>query len=136
MPQGGVYDQSIEVGSPVSFWSFALAGCAREYAPVEPAPNTGTVFQKTPEEVQMAARNALTKLSFAITKETEAYIEAVHLKPGETVESNEGEKVYIWIKPREGNVLVLTYTRLIATGIAKQKQWDQQIIAKMMQELQ
>ena len=118
------------------FGLFTLAGCSKEYVPLEPAPNTGTVFQKTPEEVQVAARNALTKLSFAITKETGEYIEAVHLKPGETVDNNRSEMVYIWIKPRESNVLVLTYTRLQATGIAKQKQWDQQFISKMMEELQ
>jgi len=117
------------------FGLFTLVGCSKEYTPVEPAPNTGTVFQKTPEEVQVAARNALTKLSFAITKETGEYIEAVHLKPGETVEDNKSEMVYIWMKPRESNVLVLTYTRLRATGIAKQKQWDQQLINKMMEEL-
>lgn len=114
---------------------FALAGCAKEYVPQEPPPNTGTVFQKTPEEVQAAARNTLTKLSFAITQETGEYIEAVHLKPGETVEDNQGEMVYIWIKPRDGNVLVLTLTRMRASGIAKQKQWDQQITAKMIEEL-
>lgn len=118
------------------FGLFTLAGCSKEYVPLEPAPNTGTVFQKTPEEVQVAARNALTKLSFAITKETGEYIEAVHLKPGETVDNNRSEMVYIWIKQRESNVLVLTYTRLQATGIAKQKQWDQQLISKMMEELQ
>ncbi len=115
---------------------FALAGCAENFILVEPAPNTGTVFQKTPEEVQAAARNALTKLSFAITKETGEYIEAVHLKPGETVTENTGAMVYIWIKPRESSVLVLTFTRLRATGIAKQKNWDQQLITKMMEELQ
>jgi hypothetical protein len=116
---------------------FALAGCSKkEYVPAEPAPNTGTVFQKTPEEVQVAARNALTKLSFAITKETGEYIEAVHLKPGETVTDNQGEMIYIWIKPRESSVLVLTYTRLQASGIAKQKYWDQQLTTKMMEELQ
>ncbi|MDK9705677.1 MAG: hypothetical protein OEL83_01395 [Desulforhopalus sp.] len=118
---------------------FSLAGCSKEYVPVEPAPNTGTVFQKTPQEVQVAARNALSKLSFAIVKETGEYIEAVYLKPGETVADNTGERAYIWIKPRENNVLVLTYTRMIAvgtSGIAKQKLWDQQIIAKMIQELQ
>lgn len=114
---------------------FALAGCAKEYMPPEPPANTGTVFQKTPEEVQAAARNALTKLSFAITQETGEYIEAVHLKPGETVDDNQGEMVYIWIKPRESNVLVLTYTRQRASGIAKQKPWDQPLIAKIMEEL-
>jgi hypothetical protein len=115
---------------------FSLAGCVKEFIPTEPAPNTGTVFQKTPEEVQAAARNALTKLSFAITKETGEYIEAVHLQPGETVEDNRGEMVYIWLKPRESNVLVLTYTHQKASGIAKQKYWDQQVITKMMEELQ
>lgn len=115
---------------------FTLAGCAKEYSPPEPPANTGTVFQKTPEEVQTAARNALTKLSFAITQETGEYIEAVHLKSGETVQDNQGEMVYIWIKPRESNVLVLTYTRLRASGIAKQKHWDQPLIAKMIEELQ
>ncbi len=115
---------------------FTLVGCAKEYTPpLEPPANTGTVFQKTPEEVQAAARNALTKFSFAITQETGEYIEAVHLKPGETVQDNQGEMVYIWIKPRESNVLVLTLTRLRASGIAKQKQWDQQLIAKMIEEL-
>ena len=118
------------------FGLFTLAGCSKEFIPTEPPPNTGTVFQKTPEEVQVAARNALTKLSFAITKETGEYIEAVHLQPGETVEDNRGEMVYIWIKPRESNVLVLTYTRQKASGIAKQKYWDQQVITKMMEELQ
>ncbi len=115
---------------------FALAGCSKEYVPIEPAPNTGTVFQKTPEEVQTAARNALTKLSFAITKDTGEYMEAVHLNPGETVENNQGEIAYVWIKPRENNVLVLTYTHLRASGIAKQKEWDQQIISKMIEGLQ
>jgi hypothetical protein len=114
---------------------FTLAGCAGEYRPPEPPANTGTVFQKTPEEVQTAARNALTKLSFAITQETGEYIEAVHLKPGETVQDNKGEMVYVWVKPREGNVLVLTHTRLRASGIAKQKQWEKPIIAKMIEEL-
>ena len=85
--------------------------------------------------MQAAARNALTKLSFAITQETGEYIEAVHLKPGETVDDNQGEMVYIWIKPRESNVLVLTYTRQRASGIAKQKPWDQPLIAKIMEEL-
>ncbi|MBU1568718.1 MAG: hypothetical protein KJ630_24210 [Proteobacteria bacterium] len=118
------------------FGFFTLAGCSKEYVPVEPAPNTGTVFQRTPEDVQAAARNALTKLSFAITKETAEYIEAVHLKPGETVDDNESEMLYIWIKPRENNVLVLTYTRMRATGIAKQKYWDQQVVSKMIEELQ
>jgi hypothetical protein len=118
------------------FALFTLAGCSWPNPPVEPAPNTGTVFQKTPVEVQAAARNALTKLSFAITKETGETIEAVHLKPGETVENNEGEMVYIWIKARESSVLVLTHTQLKATGIAKQKNWDQKVISKMMEELQ
>jgi len=117
------------------FGLFTLVGCSKEYVPLEPAPNTGTVFQKTPEDVQVAARNALTKLSFAITKETGEYIEAVHLKQGETVDDNKGEMVYIWIKARESSVLVLTYTRMLASGIAKQKQWDQQLISKMMEEL-
>ena len=118
------------------FGLFTLAGCSNQSALVEPAANTGTVFQRTPEEVQTAARNALTQLSFAITKETGEYIEAVHLNPGETVSNNKGELVYIWIKPRESNVLVLTYTRQRASGIAQQKYWDQQIISKMMQGLQ
>jgi hypothetical protein len=118
------------------FGLFTLAGCSKEFVPVEPAPNTGTVFQRTPAEVQVAAHNALTKLNFAITKETGELIEAVHLKPGETIDGNKSEMVYIWIKPRESNVLVLIYTRLLATGIAKQKQWDQQLISKMMEELQ
>ena len=118
------------------FSLFTLVACGKTYVPVEPALNTGTVFQKTPEEVQAAARNALTRLSFAITQETGEYIEAVHLKPGETADDNEGEMVYIWIKPRGSNVVVLTYTRQRATGIAKQKYWDQAIIAKMIEELQ
>ncbi|GEM_PF-1713148 len=118
------------------FGLFTLTGCPKEFVLVEPAANTGTVFQNKPEEVQVAARNALTKLSFAITKETGEYIEAVHLRPGETVQNNEGEMVYVWIKPRESSVLVLTYTRQRATGIAKQRYWDQDIIAKMIEALQ
>ena len=118
------------------FGLFTLAGCSKEFVLVEPATNTGTVFQNKPEEVQVAARNALTRLSFAITKETGEYIEAVHLRPGETAQNNEGELVYVWIKPRESSVLVLTYTRQRATGIAKQRYWDQDIIAKMIEALQ
>lgn len=114
---------------------FTLAGCIRQYVLTEPPANTGTVFQKTPEEVQAAARNALTKLNFAITQESGEYIEAVLLQPGETVQDNKGEMLHIWIKPREGSVLVLTRTQLRASGIAKQKEWDQPLIAKMMEEL-
>ncbi len=115
---------------------FALAGCGKDYVPEEPSANTGTVFQKTPEEVQAAARNALSRLSFAITKETGDYIEAVHLRQGETADDNKGELAYIWIKPRESNTLVLTYTRLRSSGIARQKYWDDMIIAKMIEEMQ
>jgi hypothetical protein len=114
---------------------FTLAGCNKQYVLTEPPANTGTVFQNPPQEVQAAARNALTKLNFAITQESGEYIEAVNLKPGETVQDNKGEMVHIWIKPRESSVLVLTRTQLRASGIAKQKEWDQLLIAKMMEEL-
>jgi len=117
------------------FTILTLTGCAKQHVPVEPAPNTGTVFQRSLPEVQNAARNALTQLSFAITKESEEYIEAVHLNPGETVQDNQGELVGIWFKPRDKSVLVLTHTALTPAGIAKQKAWDQPLISKIMQEL-
>lgn len=116
------------------FGFLSLVGCA-EHVPVQPAPNTGTVFQHPLGDVQTAARNALTHLGFAITKESEDYFEAVHLKPGETVENNQSELVGIWFKPREHSVLVLTRTALRPSGIAKQKEWDQAIISRIMQEL-
>lgn len=116
------------------FSLFSLIGCA-DHVPVQPAPNTGTVFQHPLSVVQTATRNALTHLGFAITKESEEYFEAVHLKPGETVEKNESELVGIWFKPREHSVLVLTHTSLRPSGIAKQKEWDQAIISRIMQEL-
>ena len=107
---------------------FALWGCA-EYAPEEPPPNTGTVFHQPAETVVDAARNALTELGFAITKESNEYIEAVHLKPGETVEDNESELVGIWVKPREaGSVLLLIDTKKRASGIAKQRDWEEDIL--------
>ncbi|KJR99005.1 MAG: hypothetical protein VR65_18230 [Desulfobulbaceae bacterium BRH_c16a] len=112
----------------------SLVGCA-DRVPVQPAPSTGTVFQQPLSEVQNATRNALTHLGFAITKESEEYIEAVHLKPGETVEDNDSELVGIWFKPRESSVLVLTHTALRPSGIAKQREWDQAIISRIMQEL-
>ncbi len=116
------------------FCLFAFAGCA-EYAPVEPAANTGTVYQRPLDEMQTAARNALTKLNFAIIKENEAYIEAVHLKPGETVEDNKSELVGIWFKPKGDGTLVLIDTEKRASGIAKQKIWDEDIRRQIMREL-
>jgi len=114
---------------------FALWGCA-EYAPEEPAPNTGTVFHHPQDTIVDAARNALTELGFAITKENEGYIEAVHLKPGETVENNDSELVGIWVKPREdGSVLMLIDTKMRASGIAKQRDWEEDILRKVMQQL-
>lgn len=116
------------------FALFTLVGCA-EYAPVEPAANTGTVFQRPLEEMQTATRNALTKLNFAIIKENELYIEAVHLKPGETVEDNESELVGVWFKPKEGSTLVLIDTEKRASGVAKQKAWEQDLMRQIMREL-
>ena len=118
----------------VLFSFLALVGCA-EHVPVQPAPNTGTVFQRPLEEIQTATRNALTHLGFAITKESGDYIEAVHLKPGETVEANDSELVGIWFKPKGSSVLVLTHTALRPSGIAKQREWDQAIVSRIMQEL-
>ena len=117
------------------FGLLSLVGCA-DHVPVQPAPNTGTVFQFPATEVQDAARNALTHLGFAITKESPEYIEAVHLKPGESVQKNESELVGIWFREREPHsTLVLTHTALRPTGIDRQKEWDQAIIGRMMQEL-
>jgi len=117
------------------FGLLSLVGCA-DHVPVQPAPNTGSVFQFPLSEVQTAARNALTHLGFAITKESPEYFEAVHLKPGETVEKNESELVGIWFQARDKySTLVLTSTALRPTGIAKQKEWDQAIISRIRQEL-
>lgn len=113
---------------------FVVFGCT-EYAPVEPAMNTGTVFQHPLDEVRSAARNALTNLKFAITKENDQYIEAVHLKPGETVDDNDSELVGVWFKQRGSSVVVLVDTEKRASGIAKQRIWDEDIIREMMREL-
>lgn len=119
----------------IVFGLITLFGCA-EHVPVQPAPNTGTVFQAPLDQVQNATRNALTHLGFAIIKESPEYIEAVHLKPGETVEDNESELVGVWFKQRDANsTLVLTHTALRPTGIAKQKPWDEAITSRIMQEL-
>lgn len=117
------------------FFLVTFAGCA-DYDPVEPPANLGTVFQQPLTEVQTAVRNALTKLSFGIVKENEQYIEAVHLKPEETVKKNKSEIVGIWMKPREGSVLVLIDTVKTASGIAKQKEWEQDLMRQIMKELQ
>ncbi len=117
------------------FGLFAFWGCA-EYAPEEPPPATGTVFHHPQETIIEASRNALTDLNFAITKESGEYIEAVHLKPGETVEDNDSELVGIWVKPREDqSVLLLIDTKKRASGIAKQRDWEQDILRKVMQQL-
>lgn len=112
-----------------------LFGCA-EYAPVEPAANTGTVFQRPLEDLQNATRNALTKLNFGIIKENDQYFEAVHLKPGETVEDNDSELVGVWLKPKTGSVLVLIDTAKRASGIAKQRDWEEDILREIMRDLQ
>lgn len=119
----------------VCFALLALAGCT-EYAPTEPAANTGTVFQRSLEDVQTASRDALTKLNFAITKETAQYIEAVHLKPGETVEDNDSELVGIWFKPRASSILVLIDTEKTASGIETQRVWDDALTRQIFKNLQ
>jgi len=117
------------------FGLFTLAGCA-EYIPIEPPANTGAVFQRSLDEVQTAARNALTKMNFAITKENTQYIEAVHLKAEETVKSNDGELVGIWFKPRTTSVLILIDTAKTPKDIAGQRDWEQPLLAEIMRELQ
>ncbi len=117
------------------FSLFSLAGCA-EYIPVEPPSNTGAVFQRSLEEVQTAARNALTKLNFAITRESDQYIEAVHLKAGETIDDNDGELVGIWFKPRASSIVVLIDTAKTPHDIAQQRDWEQPILREIMSELQ
>lgn len=114
---------------------FSLSGCA-DYTPKEPPLNSGTVFQQPLEAVQTAVRDALTKLSFAIIKENDQYIEAVHLKPGETAEKNKSELVAVWMKPRSGATLVLIDTVKRASGIAKQKEWEQPLMLQIMKNLQ
>lgn len=119
---------------PVLFTLLTLIGCADD-APMEPAPNDGAVFQRPMSEVHTAARNALTKLNFAILKENDQYIEAVHLKPGETVKKNKGELVGVWLKPRQGATLVLIDTKKRPSGIAKQKDWEQPLLRQIFQNL-
>ncbi len=115
----------------------ALAGlvACTKYIPEEPPQSTGAVFQRSPEEVRAAARNALTKLNFAIIQENDEYIEAVHLKPGETVEKNRSELVGVWIKPRDNSVLLLVDTVKRASGIAKQRDWRQDLTRLIIKEL-
>ena len=113
---------------------FVVFGCA-EHVPKEPAMNTGTVIHQPIDTVRTAARNALTKLKFAITKENDQYIEAVHLKPGETVEKNRSELVGIWFKQREDAVVVLIDTEKRASGIATQRVWDEDITREILREL-
>lgn len=69
-------------------------------------------------------------------KENDQYIEAVHLKPGETVEDNKSELVGVWLKPRNGATLVLIDTVKRASGIAKQKEWEQPLMRQIMKNLQ
>ena len=118
------------------FCLLGVSACSKDYVPTEPPAGTGTTFQRTPEEIQDGVRNALTKLNFAITIENEQYIEAVHLKPGETVEKNKSEIVGVWMKPREGSVLVLIDTVKTASGIAKQRDWEQDLMRQILREMQ
>jgi len=122
------------LGLFVLFTLLALVGCT-EHTPMEPAANTGTVFQRPLEDLQNATRNALTKLNFGILKENDQYFEAVHLKPGETVEDNDSEVVGIWLKPRAGSVLVLINTMKRASGIAKQRDWEEDLLREIMRDL-
>jgi hypothetical protein len=116
------------------FSLFILAGCA-EYAPKEPALNTGTVFHYPVDVVRSAARKTLANLKFAITLENDDYIEAVHLKEGETVEDSKSELVGIWFKKGSDSVTVLVDTEKRASGRARQRVWDEDIIRELMREL-
>jgi hypothetical protein len=118
------------------FGLLSLFGCGGEHVPVQPAARTGSVFQFPMSEVQTATRNALTHLGFAITKESPEYMEAIRLKPGETLEANTSELVGVWFQARDQySTLVLTNTALRSIGIATQKEWDQALIARIRQEL-
>ena len=120
---------------PLVLTLLVTIGCAPDYTPVEPAANTGTKFQRPLETMQTATRNALTKLNFAIVKDEGTYFEAVHLKPGETVENNSSELVGVWLKQGQGSIVLLIDTVKRASGIKYQKEWDQELLRKIMQEL-
>lgn len=116
------------------FFLVALIGCA-EKIPVQPPAGTGTVFQRTLEETQVAVKNALNKANFGILQESSEYIEAIHLKPGETIEKSKGELVGIWFKDRGTSVVVLIDTAKNVSEVATQKDWEKPLIAAVMDEL-
>ncbi len=121
----------------VSFFSiiFFLAGCA-DKVPVEPPPGTGTAFQRTLDETQTAVRSVLAKAGFGIRKESPEYIEAIHLKPGETVEDSDGELVGIWFTDRGNSVVVRMDTMKNTSEVASQKDWEKPLLAALMHELE
>ena len=112
----------------------ALIGCA-DKVPVEPPAGTGTVFQRTLIETQIAVKNALNKANFGIRQDSPEYIEAIHLRPGETVEKSSGELVGIWFKDRGNSVVVLIDTVKNVSEVATQKNWEKPLLAAVMNEL-
>jgi hypothetical protein len=117
------------------FTSVMLIGCAGEKVPIEPPSGTGTVFQRTLVETQIAVKNALNKANFGIKKDSPEYIEAIHLKPGETVEKSDGELVGIWFKDRGNSVVILIDTMKNTSEVATQIDWEKPLLAAIMQEL-
>ncbi|PIE72770.1 MAG: hypothetical protein CSA20_06225 [Deltaproteobacteria bacterium] len=112
-----------------------LTSCTKN-VPQEPAANMGAVFQQPIDIVKPAVKDALSRLSFAILREEAEYFEAVHLKPGETVEKNHGEVVGVWLKPRENATLVLIDTMKRPSGIEKQREWEQPLTRQIQKLLE
>ena len=117
------------------FAVFTLVGCADEL-PQMPSAGTGTTFQRSLDETQTAARNALAKSGFGIRTDTMDYIEAIRLAPGETVEDSDGELVGIWFKDRGSSVIVLIDTIKNSSEVATQKDWGRPLRALILHELQ
>ncbi len=115
--------------------SVALVGCG-EKVPVEPRTGTGTVFQRTLDEAHNAVRTVLNNAGFGIIKESPEYIEAIHLKPGETIDNSDGELVGIWFKDRGQRVIILIDTKKNVSEVATQKEWQKPLLAAIMRELE